>query len=254
MAITMSGARVVLADVDPHTLTLTAAEIEARRTQQTRAVIPVHLFGQPADMTSIMAAADAHHLMVIEDATLAVGAEHSGRRAGTFGLTGCYSFSPGKILGSYGDGGAITTDDPAIAERLLVLRNYGHDISMTNERGATHFGGLWNIAAEGFNDRLDTLQAAILSAKLPTLDDRITARRRIARPTTSASPASTSKPTHRFGRPPRLPRLHHPGRQPRSGPRPPRHRPGSPHSSTTPHPSTFNPPMPISTSAPAPSR
>lgn len=180
MAITQAGARVVLADVDPRTFTLTAAEIEARLTPQTRAVIPVHLFGQPADMGPIMAVAAAHDLIVIEDATLAVGAEHRGRRVGTFGLTGCYSFSPGKILGSYGDGGAITTDDPALAEHLRVLRNYGHDPSMTDETGSSRFGGLWKIAAEGFNDRLDTIQAAVLSAKLPTLDDRISARRRIA--------------------------------------------------------------------------
>jgi dTDP-4-amino-4,6-dideoxygalactose transaminase len=180
MAISQAGANVVLADVDPRTLTITAAEIEARLTPQTRAVIPVHLFGQPAEMDAIMAVAAQHDLIVIEDATLAVGAEHHGRRVGTSGLTGCYSFSPGKILGSYGDGGAITTDDPSIAERLRVLRNYGHDPSMTDETGSTRFGGLWKIAAEGFNDRLDTLQAAVLNAKLPTLDDRIAARLRIA--------------------------------------------------------------------------
>ena len=194
---------------------------------------------------------------MIEDATLAVGAEHNGRRAGTFGRAGCYSFSPGKILGSYGDGGAITTDDPALAERLLVLRNYGHDPSMTDESGSTRFGGLWKIAAEGFNDRLDTLQAAILNAKLPSLDDRIAARRRIAQEyndrlaglALQTPPIDPTDPTQRH-----VFRAYTILVDNRDQVRAHLAPPASPASSTTPHPSTSNPPTPTSTSAPAPSQ
>jgi dTDP-4-amino-4,6-dideoxygalactose transaminase len=180
MAISFSGARVVLADVDPRTFTIDPDQIAARITARTRAVVPVHLFGQPADMDRIMALAYRYDLLVIEDATLAVGAEYGGRKAGAIGLAGCYSFAPGKILGAYGDAGAVTTNDPELAERLRVLRNYGHDPSMVDRTGSTRFDGLWRIVAEGLNERLDSLQAAVLLAKLPTLETRIAARRRIA--------------------------------------------------------------------------
>lgn len=180
MAIAHSGATIVLADVDPRTFTIDPAAIAAKITPRTRAVVPVHLFGQPAALDPIVALAADHDLLVIEDATLAVGAEYRGRKVGTIGALGCFSFAPGKILGAYGDAGAVTTDDPALAERLRVLRNYGHDPSMVDRSGTTRFDGLWNVVAAGFNERLDSLQAAVLRAKLPTLEARIAARRRVA--------------------------------------------------------------------------
>ena len=180
MAIAFSGARVVLADVDPRTFTIDPDQVAATVTARTRAIVPVHLFGQPAAMGAIGALAARHDLLVIEDATLAVGAEYGGRQAGTIGAVGCFSFAPGKILGAYGDAGAVTTDDPALADRLRVLRNYGHAPSMVDGTGSTRFDGPWQIVAEGLNERLDSLQAAVLLAKLPTLDARIAARRRVA--------------------------------------------------------------------------
>ena len=180
MAITHSGAAIVLADIDPRTFTLAPEQVAARVTPRTRAIIPVHLFGQPADMDPIMAIAARHDLLVIEDATLAVGAEYRGRKVGTIGTAGCFSFAPGKILGAYGDAGAVTTDDRSLADRLRVLRSYGQDPSMVGEAGTPRFDGHWKVVAEGFNERLDSMQAAILRAKLPTLESRIEARRRVA--------------------------------------------------------------------------
>jgi dTDP-4-amino-4,6-dideoxygalactose transaminase len=118
-----------------------------------------------------------HGLLVFEDAALAVGATLDGKPVGTFGDVGCFSLAPGKILGGYGDGGIVVTDDPQIAERVRVLRNYGHSTQMVlDERDLRGFPE-WRVLAEGSNERLDALQAALLTAKLPTLDHRIDARR-----------------------------------------------------------------------------
>jgi dTDP-4-amino-4,6-dideoxygalactose transaminase len=167
LAITLSGARPVLADVDPQTGLIDPAAVEAAVTPRTKAIVPVHLYGQCADMTAIGAIARRRGLLVVEDAAQAHGASHAGARAGAFGDAGCFSFYPGKNLGAYGDAGAITTNDDELADRLRRLRNWGGRIKHQHDE-------------LGINSRLDTLQAAILRAKLRHLDDWNDARRRLA--------------------------------------------------------------------------
>jgi dTDP-4-amino-4,6-dideoxygalactose transaminase len=158
LAVTYAGATPVAVDPDPQTLNMDPDRFTAAITPRTRAVIPVHLYGQPANMTAIRAIAEAHGLKVIEDAAQAHGASFDGRRAGSLGTCACFSFYPGKNLGCFGDGGAVTTGDAALADRLRLLRNYGsrekyhHDVA-------------------GINSRLDELQAAFLRVKLRHLDE-----------------------------------------------------------------------------------
>jgi dTDP-4-amino-4,6-dideoxygalactose transaminase len=142
--------------------------VEAAITPRTRAVIPVHLYGQPADMTGIAEIAARHRLLVVEDAAQAHGARHRGRRVGGLGAAAAFSFYPGKNLGALGDGGAVTTDDEALANRIRALRNYGSRQKYHHE-----------IA--GVNSRLDEIQAAMLLAKLPSLDAENEVRRGHAR-------------------------------------------------------------------------
>ena len=156
-AIVMSGATPVFVDIQPDVYTMDPSKLPAAFTKKTRAIIPVHLYGQTADMTPILAFAKQHNLRVIEDCAQSAGSEYAGRKTGSLGDIGCFSFYPTKNLGAYGDGGMAVTRDPALAERLLRLRQYGWDKS--------------NISCEaGVNSRLDELQAAILRAKLPHLD------------------------------------------------------------------------------------
>lgn len=157
LAIVAVGARPVLVDVDSKTLNMDPDALAAAITPRTRAVIPVHLYGQPADLDRILAVAARHHLVVIEDTAQAHGARYHGRRAGTFGHAAAFSFYPSKNLGAYGDGGLVATNDARIAETLRMLRNYG-------QRAKYHH------AIVGTNSRLDTLQAAILRVKLGHLD------------------------------------------------------------------------------------
>ncbi|MBM4430583.1 MAG: DegT/DnrJ/EryC1/StrS family aminotransferase [Chloroflexi bacterium] len=161
------GARPVFVDIDPRTYNIDPAAIEAAITKRTKAIVPVHLYGQPADMDPIMGLAEAHGLCVIEDAAQAIGARYKGRRAGSIGHAGCLSFYPTKNLGAYGDGGMVVTNDAALAEKVDVLRRQG---------------GKQKYHAEvlGFNSRLDTLQAAILGVKLKYLDTWNEARRQVA--------------------------------------------------------------------------
>ncbi|GJD50828.1 UDP-2-acetamido-2-deoxy-3-oxo-D-glucuronate aminotransferase [Methylobacterium crusticola] len=166
-AILYAGATPVIVDVDPHTYTMDPAAFEAAITPRTRAVVPVHLHGRLADMAAIGAIADRHGIMVIEDAAQAHGAEQHGRRAGGFGTVGCFSFYPGKNLGACGEGGAVVTDDPRIAEEIRSLRDWGQE-------------GRYNHVRAGFNYRLDTVQAAALGVKLPFLAGWTLARRRAA--------------------------------------------------------------------------
>jgi dTDP-4-amino-4,6-dideoxygalactose transaminase len=142
-------------------------QIEARITPRTRAILPVHLFGQPADLHSILALAKTHGLYVIEDACQAHGAEYQGRRVGGIGDIGCFSFYPSKNLGAYGDAGLVLTHNPVLADQMRLLRNYGQT--------SKYFHRI-----RGYNTRLDELQAAVLEAKLPYLDAWNDARRRIA--------------------------------------------------------------------------
>lgn len=167
LAITLCGARPVLVDVDPETALIDPGRIEAAITPRTRAILPVHLFGQCADMTAIVAIARSRGLFVVEDAAQAHGAAHRDRRAGSLGDVGCFSFYPGKNLGAYGDGGLIATTDAGVADKVRLLRNWG-------SRRKYHHDVI------GKNSRLDTLQAAVLAAKLPHLDAWNGARRRIA--------------------------------------------------------------------------
>ena len=156
-AIVRVGARPVFADIEPRTFNLRADQVEAKVTSRTRAILPVHLFGQCADMDPILAVARKHGLAVIEDAAQAIGAEYKGRRAGGLGTIGCFSFYPSKNLGAFGDAGAVVTRDTALAGRLRCLRNHGASPK-------------YHHRLVGGNFRLDTLQAAVLGVKLGHLD------------------------------------------------------------------------------------
>jgi dTDP-4-amino-4,6-dideoxygalactose transaminase len=162
------GATPVFADIDAKTFNLDAGQIESKITTRTRAIIPVHLFGQIADIEATLDVAKRHHLPVIEDAAQAIGAERKGRRAGSMGLMGCFSFFPSKNLGGFGDGGMVTTNDPEIAGRLRLLRSHGFKTKYYNE-------------VLGGNFRLDELQAAVLRVKLVYLDRWTEGRQRNAR-------------------------------------------------------------------------
>lgn len=164
LAISYVGATPVLVDADPNTYTIDVAKIEAAITPKTKAIMPVHLYGQPADMDPIMALAEKHNLVVVEDACQAHGARYKGRRCGSLGHAAAFSFYPGKNLGAYGDGGAVVTSDPKIIEDIKMLRHYGQ-----KEK--------YNHLLRGFNRRLDTLQAAILRVKLQHLEEANQARR-----------------------------------------------------------------------------
>lgn len=167
LAVSYAGATPVPVEPDPQTFNLDPARIEAAITLHTRAILPVHLYGQPADMDKINALATKYGLRVLEDAAQAHGARHKGRRVGSLGDAAGFSFYPGKNLGALGDGGAITTNDDALAARLRVLRNYGSERKYHNE-------------LKGFNSRLDELQAAFLREKLKMLDGWNSQRRHIA--------------------------------------------------------------------------
>ncbi|HHP7244098.1 MAG TPA: DegT/DnrJ/EryC1/StrS family aminotransferase [Elainellaceae cyanobacterium] len=151
------GATPVFIDINPQTFNLDLAQIESAITSKTRAIMPVHLFGQPVDMTQLMAIAQAHQLWVIEDCAQAAGADWVGERVGSIGHIGCFSFYPTKNLGACGDGGAITTDDETIAAKIRMLADHGRKETYYHE-------------AIGVNSRLDALQAAILDVKLRYLD------------------------------------------------------------------------------------
>lgn len=165
--ITQAGADVVFCDTDKTTLTIDPAAIEAAITPRTVGIIPVHLYGQPADMDAIMAIADKHKLWVIEDCAQAHLAHYKGQQVGTFGIAGSYSFYPGKNLGAMGDAGAVTSNDDALVERMTMLARHGGLVKHQHQ-------------IEGINSRLDGLQAAILSVKLPHLRQWTAARRAAA--------------------------------------------------------------------------
>lgn len=156
-AIVAVGASPVLVDIDPVTFTIDPAAVERAIGPKTRAIVPVHLYGLPADMDAIVAISERHGLKVIEDCAQAAGARHRGRRVGSIGDVGCFSFYPTKNLGAIGDGGMIVTSDAGLAERVRKLRQYGWDEKRIS-------------CLDGVNSRLDEIQAAILRAKLPYLD------------------------------------------------------------------------------------
>jgi dTDP-4-amino-4,6-dideoxygalactose transaminase len=167
LAVSGVGATPVPVEPDPDTHNIDPTRIEAALTPRTRALLPVHLYGQPADLDPILDIARRHNLRVIEDAAQAHGARYKGQRIGAHGDIVCWSFYPGKNLGALGDAGAVTTNDAGLAERVALLRNYGSRQKYVNEEA-------------GVNSRLDPLQAAILRVKLKVLDDWTERRRNIA--------------------------------------------------------------------------
>jgi dTDP-4-amino-4,6-dideoxygalactose transaminase len=156
-AITQCGATPIFVDIDQHTYNLDATQIEQKITPNTRAIIPVHLYGQPADMEPVLELGKRYNLKIVEDCAQALGAEYRGKKVGAIGDVGCLSFFPAKNLGAYGDGGMVITSDEHIAEVVRMLRQHGSRISYYH-------------ILPGFNSRLDALQAAILRVKLQYLD------------------------------------------------------------------------------------
>jgi dTDP-4-amino-4,6-dideoxygalactose transaminase len=167
-AITQAGATIRFVDCREECGTMDPEQLERAITPRTKAIVPVHIYGQPADMDPILKIAARHGIPVIEDAAQAHGAEISGRRVGSMGLIACYSFYPGKNLGCYGDGGAITTNDEKLAARIRLLRDHGRTSKYEHE-------------IEGYNYRLDGIQGAILEVKLRHLEAWTEARRRFAK-------------------------------------------------------------------------
>ena len=167
LAVTYTGAVPVFVEPDIRTFNIDPSKIEAKITEKTKAIMPVHLYGQACDMDPIMELARRYKLFVIEDCAQAHGATYKGRKVGTFGDAAGFSFYPGKNLGALGDAGAVVTDAPELAKKLRALGNYGSDYK-------------YHHIYKGYNTRLDELQAAFLSAKLPHLDRMNAERRRIA--------------------------------------------------------------------------
>jgi dTDP-4-amino-4,6-dideoxygalactose transaminase len=166
-AVTMTGARVVFVDINPDTFTIDVKKIEEKITGRTKAILPVHLYGQPADMDPIVNLAQKYNLKVVGDAAQAHGSLYKGHSITFYADVSCFSFYPGKNLGAYGDAGAVVTDDPELADRVRMLANHGRLDK-------------YNHLIEGVNSRLDGIQAAVLSAKLPHLNDWTEKRRRNA--------------------------------------------------------------------------
>ncbi|MCR4726587.1 MAG: DegT/DnrJ/EryC1/StrS family aminotransferase [Clostridia bacterium] len=167
LAVSYAGARPVFVEPKAGTFNIDPEKIEEKITEKTKAIMVVHLYGRPADMDPIMAIAKKRGLFVIEDCAQAHGAKYKGQKVGTFGDAAGFSFYPGKNLGALGDGGAIVTNDEALAKKCTMLRNYGSEIKYQHDY-------------KGFNSRLDEMQAAFLDAKLPHLDDWNDERKRIA--------------------------------------------------------------------------
>jgi dTDP-4-amino-4,6-dideoxygalactose transaminase len=166
-AILYAGARPVLVDIDPHSFTMDPSALEAAITSRTKAILPVHLYGQAADMDPIMDVARRHGLVVIEDAAQAHGARYKGRSVGSIGDIGCFSFYPAKNLGAYGEGGAVTTNNTEYAKTIRMLRDWGQD-------------GKYHHVLRGYNYRMEGFQGAILRVKLRHLEKWIEARRSVA--------------------------------------------------------------------------
>lgn len=163
-AIGMVGATPVFVDIDPQTFNIDVQQLETAITPCTKAILPVHLYGQPCEMDAIMAIANDHSLHVVEDAAQALGATYRGRKVGTFGTTGCFSFFPSKNLGCFGDGGMVVTNDAEVYARIEMLRRHGGKVK-------------YHHSELGLNSRLDALQAAILRIKLRYLDSWNQSRR-----------------------------------------------------------------------------
>jgi len=166
-SISQAGAKIVFVDIDPQTHNINVSQIEEKINERTRAILPVHLFGQPSDMDPIMNLAKKYNLKVVEDACQAHGAEYKGREAGSIGDAGCFSFYPSKNLGAFGDGGMLVTSDEEVAQKVRMFRDHGQIKK-------------YEHSVEGANSRLDEIQAAILKVKLRMLDEWNRLRRRSA--------------------------------------------------------------------------
>src|SRR3954464_7060608 len=189
-AIGYIGARAVFVDIDPATLTMDVTRLEAAITPKTRAIVPVHLYGQPADMDPIIEIARRHNLVVIEDACQAHGAVYKGRPVGSLADAACFSFYPGKNLGAYGEGGMVVTSRPDIAKDVRMLRDWGQDRK-------------YHHVMKGYNFRMDGIKGASLGATLPPLPDWTDARRapakdydRLLAPHAVATPQEASYARH----------------------------------------------------------
>jgi len=167
-AICYTGATPVFVDVEPRSMTMDASQLEAKITPRTKAILPVHLYGPMADMDAILEIGNRHGIPVIEDACQAHGAEYNGARAGSFGLSGCFSFYPGKNLGAYGEGGLVVTSDDAHAKKMRMLRDWGQEKR-------------YHHVLKGFNYRMEGIQGAILGVKLRYLEGWTETRRARAR-------------------------------------------------------------------------
>ena len=167
-AISYTGAKPVLVDMEEKTYTIDVKKIEKAITKKTKAIIPVHLYGQPADMDEILKMAKKHDLHVVEDACQAHSAEYKGRKSGSMGILGCFSFYPGKNLGAYGEGGMIITNSDELADKIKVLRDHGQAKKYHHDM-------------IGYNSRLEGIQGAVLNVKLKHLDDWTEARRKNAK-------------------------------------------------------------------------
>lgn len=157
LCVSYTGAKPVFVDIEEQTYNIDPVRFEAAVTEKTKAVIPVHIYGQPADMNEISAVAKKYNIAVVEDACQAHGATYNGKKAGALGTVSCFSFYPTKSLGAFGDGGMVVTGDKSLYEKTLMLRDYGRT-------------GRYDHKIKGHNSRLDTVQAVVLSAKLPLLD------------------------------------------------------------------------------------
>ncbi len=166
-AVGIVGATPVFVDIDPQTFNIDPTLIERAITPRTKAILPIHMYGAPAAMPEIVALGRKHGLAIVEDCAQAIGAEFGGRKLGTFGEIGCFSFFPSKNLGAYGDGGLVATNDDSLAEKIRALRVHGGKRKYHHEE-------------LGINSRLDEIQAAILRVKLPHLEQWILARRELA--------------------------------------------------------------------------
>lgn len=186
-AVSYVGATPVFVDIDPQTFNLDVAKVAAAITPRTRAIIPVHLFGQPADLAPLQELCAQHKLLLIEDCAQSFGATYQGRQSGSLGKLGCYSFFPSKNLGCYGDGGMIVTSDDTLAEAVRMLRNHGSKVRYHHD-------------IIGYNSRLDDLQAVVLRVKLGRIDEYNRLRRHHAHRYSAALAGSGLTPPHEDGK------------------------------------------------------
>jgi dTDP-4-amino-4,6-dideoxygalactose transaminase len=172
-----AGARAVWVDINPRSYNIDPELLEDRISTRTRAIVAVHMYGNPADMDPILRIADQHRIPVVEDAALAHGAWYTGRRVGSLGKIACFSFCPGKILGAVGQAGIVVTDDAALAERVRILASHGFEPQGLEAIVRGQVGARFEYVTEGYNAQMDELQAAVLRVKLRHLDAMLERRR-----------------------------------------------------------------------------